>query len=209
MTTVLIYLKYPQEGKVKTRLAKDIGQQEATRVYEKLLHYTFAVTDQLPKAEFKVVAMCDPFKPLSDYQAYLSSYRAVCRHQSGRNLGERLANGFRETLNETDSAIAVGTDCPGLETQHYHQSRSLLKTQYDLVLGPSRDGGYYLLGMKHFYPTLFTEIPWSTEMVGRLTQAKAKGLGLNVHRLELLSDIDTLEDWEKAKSDFATGKRWD
>ena len=90
-------------------------------------------------------------------------------------------------------AILVGTDMPSLPASYYGQAVSLL-SDHDLVLGPSLDGGYYLIGLKRPIPDLFTGIPWSTDRVFSLTRTKAEALGLNTALLPTCRDVDTIED---------------
>lgn len=186
---VLVLLKFPEKGRVKTRLARDIGEERALEVYRELLQYTFDLTDSLDPSRFQTVAVCDPSHGLEKYRELL--YRRHCGFslQRGGDLGERMKN----ALELFTPAILIGSDCRELTKRHIEEAATALTTS-DLVLGPARDGGYYLIGANRVYPELFCEMPWSTEKVFEMTMERAKQLSLAVHTLETLRDIDTAAD---------------
>jgi len=123
------------------------------------------------------------------------------RPQGAGDLGERMARAFRGAF-ECDAArvVLVGTDCPGLTEGLLGDAFESLR-HTDLVLGPARDGGYYLIGLRKTTPGLFTGVPWGTEKVLERTKEIADGLGLSVRLLDLLDDVDRPEDlaiWREA-----------
>ena len=97
--------------------------------------------------------------------------------------------------------MAIGTDCPELGPVQIHKAMNELR-QHDVILGPAKDGGYYLIGMKRFRQPLFTDIPWGTDAVCRETQRIASSLNLSVALLDELSDVDRPEDMDLLDSQF-------
>ena len=106
-----------------------------------------------------------------------------------------MARAFQEAFAEGFSRVlAIGCDCPEMTTKDLQDAEHALE-QSEVVLGPARDGGYWLLGMRRFYPELLSEIPWSTDAVFQRTLERAAWAGLSVSLLRRLSDIDTESDW--------------
>jgi uncharacterized protein len=119
----------------------------------------------------------------------------TCSAQIDGDLGVRMARAFQEAFAGGFSKVLVmGCDCPEMTTKDLQDAEHALERS-EVVLGPARDGGYWLLGMRRFYPELLTEIPWSTDAVFRQTMERAAGAGLSVSLLRQLTDIDTEADW--------------
>jgi len=119
---------------------------------------------------------------------------AAFRPQAGGNLGTRLAYAFGHAFAAGDDAVVIiGTDAPGVNRRIVTAAFRALRA-HDLVLGPSLDGGYYLIGLSSPQPALFREIPWSTGAVLRATQTRARALGLRATVLGPLRDVDTARD---------------
>ena len=111
-------------------------------------------------------------------------------------MGDKIQHAFEHVLDSCDSCIIIGSDCPRLSTEHIHQAFEVLKS-HDTVIGPTYDGGYYLLGMNQLHPTLFMDIDWSTDQVYQQTIEKISAAGLTYQSMDMLSDVDYIEDWEK------------
>jgi len=189
-TALIIFIKNPQLGKVKTRLAKSIGEEKALNVYNQLLQITQSVSLQ---CNFSRYLFYSDFIDRADnwYE------KDFLKHlQIGDDLGQRMQHAFEFVFKLGHSkAIIIGSDCPTIMPEHLQQAETTLEKN-DVVFGPSEDGGYYLMGMKKAIPTLFENQPWSTDL---LLQNSIKQLGqlqLSHHLLPVLNDIDTLEDWE-------------
>ncbi len=119
-------------------------------------------------------------------------------------MARSLCLAFEDNVN---SAVIIGTDCPGLNANLLHEAFELLHL-YDLVLGPALDGGYYLLALRSFIPELFVGINWSTAEVLQQTVAIAQQLNLSVNYLPALADVDRPEDlpvWEQISVKIAGG----
>ena len=189
---LLIFIKNPELGKVKTRLAKSIGDSEALHVYKKLLNSTVSVAEKT-----------DAHRQIW-YSSYLDNKDGIKPElfgkylQMGSDLGERMKGAFRRAFDDgADRVVIIGSDCPDLSEAIVENAFEQLQ-ENDLVIGPSEDGGYYLLGMNNLQKELFNDIDWSTEHVLEQTLKKAKNLSLRIACLPEQNDIDTLEDLEKA-----------
>lgn len=189
---LLIFIKNPELGKVKTRLAKSIGDEKALQVYRELLKKTISVAE---KTEARRQVWYSSF---IDYEDEIDTQFFEKYLQSGSNLGERMKNSFRQVFEEgIGKAVIIGSDCPELNEWMIKNAFDGLN-ENDMVIGPSEDGGYYLLGMNRFFKTLFEDIEWSTESVLESTIQKAKINGLKVFQLPILNDIDNIEDLKKS-----------
>ena len=202
---VAVFLKLPIPGKVKTRLASTIGDTRAAELYSKMVHHLWDVAlAPLDRNRFELVACSDPMGTKEEYKAAFPFLEMQWLRQQGKDLGQRMANTFR-TLNPPAGAtipgypatILVGTDCVEMRPRHFEEAASALGDN-SIVLGPATDGGYYLIGAKECHGELFRGIEWSTPTVFSHTKEIAESLGLRVHELETLSDIDTIEDLNKS-----------
>ena len=193
MTKVLlIFIKNPELGKVKTRLAKSIGDDKALQVYKELLEKTISVAKRTD-ARRQVW-----YSSFIDYEDEITTDKFEKYLQSGSNLGERMKNAFQQVFEEgVERAVIIGSDCPSLNKKIVKNAFDRLK-ENDLVIGPSEDGGYYLLGMNRYYEALFEDIEWSTESVLESTLQKAESNRLKVFQLPILNDIDNLEDLKRS-----------
>jgi len=188
MTALIILQKNAVKGKVKTRLAASIGENEALKIYLELLQITYEEVSRVNSAD-KRVYFSNDLDP-----SYLEVQNASAHLQSGADLGERIANAFKETFEAGyKKVLIIGSDCPSITAEIITEAVQVLEEK-DLVIGPAGDGGYYLLGSRHFHPQLFEAVPWSTAAVRRLTLEAAERLKLSSHVLEELNDVDTIED---------------
>lgn len=186
---VLVFQKNEVLGKVKTRLAAGVGEEQALEIYRQLLAKTyFALRD----FSVSITTYFSEFIP--DNPIHSAKNKLV---QVGQDLGDRMKNAFAENFESgMEKVVLIGTDCPSLEGIHLSQAFEALD-QSDLVIGPAQDGGYYLIGMKRRADFLFEGITWSSELVLSQTLALAAAQGLKTSLLPVLEDIDTLEDWER------------
>ena len=186
---VLVFQKNEVLGKVKTRLAAGVGEEQALEIYRQLLDKTYLA---LRDISVSITTYFSEFIP--DNPIHSAENKLV---QLGQDLGERMKNAFAENFElGIEKVVLIGTDCPSLEGIHLAQAFEALD-QSDLVLGPAQDGGYYMIGMKRRADFLFEGITWSTELVLSQTLALAAEQGLQTSLLPVLEDIDTLEDWER------------
>lgn len=191
---LLIFVKNPEKGSVKTRLAETVGDEKACQTYRKLLDYTIEVAGQV-KAKKQIW-----YSSFIDDSDGLGGAGFEKKLQQGSNLGERMAGAFKQGVEEGFKKILIiGSDCPGISAEIIENGFDRLN-QYDVVIGPSEDGGYYLIGSKEFIPQIFIKIPWSTENVFPETIRILQNKSLSYSQLPALNDIDTEEDLKK--SDF-------
>ena len=187
-TLLNIFVKQPQLGKVKTRLAATVGDQKALEIYRKLLERTRTVT--MPLSSDKAVY----YTPEVQYDDLWEEAYYHKAPQPEGDLGERMLRAFEESFAQGYQRVCIiGSDCYELSTQIIEQAFEALKT-HDLVIGPSTDGGYYLLGMQRLYPALFQGKHWSTASVGKDTIEDATRMQLRWLALPTLSDVDEEAD---------------
>ncbi len=194
---LMIFQKNAVRGKVKTRIAATEGEDLALEIYKWLCAHTHQVAKEIKVDKFLFFSDFIPENSAADYPGYHLML------QSGDDLGERMCNAFRCLFSKGySSVVIIGTDCPELQVSDLH-SAFLALSRHDLVIGPARDGGYYLLGMGRFCPELFGGIPWSTPRVLELTLDAADQAGMDYEFLNIHSDVDTFGDWQ----DFSLGRK--
>lgn len=187
-TRLIIFVKNPIAGKVKTRLAKVVGIEKAKNIYIELLEKTNAITRQLSSDKAVYYADYINKEDLWDHGIYQKCL------QDGVDLGERMANAFSESFAMGYTrAIIIGSDCYQLDKETIEQGFRVLK-EHDVVLGPTYDGGYYMIGMKENQAALFKDKAWSTDKVYSQTVASCEAEKLSYNILKMLSDVDEYED---------------
>ena len=189
---LMVFAKAPRPGSVKTRLAADIGDDEAASVYRILGRQ---VLDQVRDGSYRTVVYYAPPGAGSSVREWLGDAGVEYRPQNGDGLGERLEHAFAEAFKASQRVCVIGTDAPGVDQKRVEQAFDSLDAS-DVVFGPTSDGGYYLLGLNRPQPELFRGVPWSTNQVFAASFERASSLGLHPTTLPALSDIDTLEDLE-------------
>jgi uncharacterized protein len=187
---IIVFIRNAELGKVKTRLAAELGAEETLRIYKKLLELTRAAVEPLPYSVYLY------YSSFVDTQDSWDPVRFCKGVQQGEDLGARMANAFRAVFAAGhDSALIIGSDCPELDTRKLLYAAGLLDT-HDAVVGPARDGGYYLLGLKRFIPEVFENMAWSTNTVFAETLVRLYDKGARAALLPVLRDIDTRADLE-------------
>ncbi|MEX1123357.1 MAG: TIGR04282 family arsenosugar biosynthesis glycosyltransferase [Balneolales bacterium] len=185
---LIVFVKNPKIGKVKTRLAASIGKQAALDVYLKLLDHTRTITE-------KVSAQVHIFYSEFIDDADMWPDKIFIKHQqTGAYLGERMQNAFKEIFNiGYKKAVIIGSDCLELETENINQAFRLLNN-YDAVIGPAIDGGYYLMGMNRLISAAFENKTWSTSSVFDETIKDFQAHKISWQELPYLKDVDTIDD---------------
>jgi uncharacterized protein len=187
---LVIFAKAPVAGKAKTRLIPKLGAAGAAALAARMLADTLA---QARGAAVDAVELCiDPAPDHPDWQGHLPTDVALSGQGVG-DLGERLARAARRATEAGERVLLVGTDCPELTRERLGAAAASLRGR-DCVIHPARDGGYVLLGLSRFHPSLFTGIAWSGPMVAETTLARAAALGWSVQVGETLHDIDVPAD---------------
>lgn len=191
--TLIIFMRYPQAGTTKTRLIPALGPEGAAQVYCHLAERTLVQGVAALQHHQEInVEIWFTGGSVAQMQTWLGE--RVYRSQPAGDLGERMLAAFAAVFADgSDRVVLIGTDCPDLSTNHLTEAFAAL-AQYDVVLGPAQDGGYYLIGLRRPIPDLFVNMPWSTTIVAQRTLTIAAQLGLSVHCLPCLTDIDRPED---------------
>ncbi len=188
--TLLVFAKAPEPGRVKTRLARTIGEEKAAALYRRVGRQ---VVDQLRGGPYRTVVCYAPADADDSVRAWLGPHGVVFRPQGPGDLGARMAEAFDDAFDDADRVCIVGTDAPEVDRAVVREAFRALE-RADLVLGPARDGGYYLMALRRPVPELFRDVPWSTGDVLDATLERARCLGLDVTLLDERSDIDTADD---------------
>ncbi|MBI4367086.1 MAG: TIGR04282 family arsenosugar biosynthesis glycosyltransferase [Deltaproteobacteria bacterium] len=197
MDTLCLFAKWPTPGQVKTRLAAHIGPERAARLYRRMVEHVVRQTDPAASRRgYRRVLYGDPPEAAAAFRAWLPAI-AEQRSQRGADLGERMARAFAECAAEAEPqpprTCVIGTDCLALDARDIDAALGALDF-HDMVIGPTRDGGYYLLGLTVPRPALFTAIAWGTDAVCKATMHAAAQLRLRVAVLPERRDIDTVQD---------------
>jgi rSAM/selenodomain-associated transferase 1 len=189
---LLFFVKNPERGKVKSRLAAVIGDDSAIRLYKNL------VTQMLSTLKEGTFPLYICFFPKNDQKPIRNWLGREYRYmpQNGKDLGERMRNGFFDGFAMGyKRVVLIGSDIPDLPINYIEKAFKSLK-EMDVVIGPAFDGGYYLIGFKDktFSPQVFEGIAWGTKNVFAETIEKLKRFRRAVHTLPYQRDIDTAED---------------
>lgn len=185
---LIIFYRNPELGKVKSRLSATMGESKALAIYLMLSAHVRQATAALKPD--KVVYYSNYIDTEDGWSNDVYSKRL----QRGAGLGEKMSAAFEESFSEGYSeVIIIGTDCLELTAQILNEAFEKLKNN-DVVIGPARDGGYYLLGMKKLHPEFFESKSWSTSTVFSDTIADIEKLGLRYYTLPIISDVDVEED---------------
>ncbi len=190
--TLAVFAKAPVPGRVKTRLAVEIGTRPAATLYR---HLGRAVVRETAGPGYRTVVWFAPPGARRAVRAWLDGFGVTgYRSQGAGDLGARLRRAFLRQFADGDGAVVIiGTDCPEIRGRDVVRAFDALES-YDVVLGPARDGGYYLVGLRAPHPALFREIPWSTPNVMRVTRVRAATIGLRCKLLRQLRDVDSATD---------------
>jgi hypothetical protein len=195
---LVVFLKYPEPGKVKTRLAQTIGPRKAAEIYRRLVSITLNNTHSANYSR------CIWYFPARKEQA-IKEWLAVADPffvQKGGDLGEKMAYVTETHLAQHFTKVAIiGTDCPFVDAKLIQRAFDGLERR-DCVIGPSEDGGYYLLALKKFYPAIFKQINWSTSHVLSQTIAQLDSQHLTYAFLPEFLDIDTYEDLQTLRCEY-------
>jgi len=207
---LIVFLKEPRPGQVKTRLGAALGLRAAADVYRALLRDTLTWVAKLTKDPHYGIEL--HFAPREASPDWLRAYVPAAPTgawlavpQPPGDLGRRLRSAFLGAFRRgAKSVCAVGTDCPRLGAQLVRQAMDRLRSA-DVVLGPARDGGYYLVALRAYRPEIFRGIPWSRSEVLERTVRAARKAGLMVSFLTELDDLDTVEDLDAVRQALMEG----
>ncbi len=189
---LIVFVKAPRPGFVKTRIAQALGAETAAAVYRALATRVLANLAGLERVELRFA----PDDALTEINPWLRPGWSA-RPQGAGDLGARLHRAFVEAFaTGARHVVVIGSDCPDVQPEDIQRAWHSLATA-DLALGPARDGGYWLIGLTQAQPRLFAEMPWSTAEVLPQTLGRADALGLRVARLRELADVDSAADGQR------------
>lgn len=197
MQKLIVFLKWPEKGKVKTRLAAALGDEEAACVYKKLAEDTVSAVRSLAGKSTDVVIAFDPPERETEIRQWIRGPFKFLSQGDG-DLGSRLSRAACAAFEEgAEKVVLVGSDCSELDAFTVNRAFWALSRK-DVVIGPTADGGYYLIGLKRARDAfLFDQIPWSTPEVLKNTLKKAEDAGLSYELLSEKFDVDTVDDLKR------------
>lgn len=189
---VLVFTRAPRPGNTKRRLIPALGPEGAAELHRRMLHktVTVALAAQLgPVQVWATPSIDDPA-----LSALHEAFGVALHLQHGVDLGDRMLHAFRQSLLVHAAAIIVGSDCPEMEAADLRQAGAWLRDSYAAVLGPSRDGGYFLIATKLAQGELFRDIPWGEAGVLEATRVRLRSLRWPWAELPERSDVDRPAD---------------
>lgn len=188
---LIILTRNPELGKVKTRLAKGLGNENALAIYKSLLAHTRDVVTKVDctrRVGYSVKIRTNDYWDGTHFEKF---------QQEGEDLGIRMQNAFNDAFDQGHSKVLIiGSDLYDLRPKHITEAFDALD-QKDVVIGPAQDGGYYLLGLKKMQSEIFYNKDWGTDTVYQKTIDNLKTQ--TVYTLETLNDIDYAEDLKPYK----------
>ncbi len=190
---LIVFTRYPEPGITKTRLIPVLGKVGAANLHRLMAQKAIARALSLQNSRQLSVEIHHTGDSQQQMQDWLGT-DLIYQNQIEGDLGARMTAAFQNSFDSgVDKVAIIGTDCPDLKAEILAQAFDKL-SHHDLVLGPAKDGGYYLIGMRRAIPELFDGIKWGTSEVFAATRAIAQNLDLNIAYLPTLADIDLPED---------------
>jgi rSAM/selenodomain-associated transferase 1 len=187
---LIVFVKAPRPGTVKTRIAQTAGAERACAIYRDLVATVLQRIFSIRGTQLRFA----PDDAEEEIKPWLRD-DWIAAPQGAGDLGERLQRAFAESFAAgAERVVIIGSDCPEAAAKDVRNAWKELKS-HDVVIGPAVDGGYWLIGLREPRPELFRAIAWSSDQVLGQTLAQASALGLRVQLLRMLDDIDTEADW--------------
>ena len=191
---LIVFLKYPETKKVKTRLGEKMGAHKATELYREMA--SFIADSFSGSLKWKAFFFYTPQERRKDVLEWLGNRDALFFPQEGESLGQRMSHAFGKCFSlGFRNIIIIGTDCVMITEEDVEAAFSLLSGgEFEAVLGPATDGGYYLLGLCRKTDSLFQNMQWSTDRVFKETEERLRENGLRHAVIRELADIDEEKD---------------
>lgn len=192
------FAKWPQPGRVKTRLEPRLGQEGALQAHIRL---TLAVLEQLRNSGHPLLLAWDqplatPPPEAGPVLAAMERNHLPSTIQQGADLGERMTHALAEGLECAGKAMVIGSDCPSVDPEYIEQARQALD-HADVVFGPSDDGGYVLIGARDTRQGMLDGVTWGSEQALVQSILAVERVGLSVAILEPRWDVDEPADWDR------------
>lgn len=189
---LIMFTRIPEPGKTKTRLHPVLTPSEAARLHRKLTEKTVKVAKRLCKNDV-ILEVHVTGGTIQSAKEWLGDDLCI-KKQHGGNLGQKMSGAFSHAFKSgVGSVVLIGTDCPDLSGEILNEAFESLE-ENDVVIGPAVDGGYYLIGLRKYFPGIFENIPWGAGDVFKKTMNRIKSSDLKYHTLTELRDIDRPED---------------
>lgn len=193
--SVLVFAKAPEPGAVKTRLIPALGSGGAAVLAARMIRRTLSTVKIADVGPIELWCTPDASHPL--FALCQRDFGASVHIQSGDDLGGRMANAVADALSRADQTILIGTDIPTLEVQDLEHAKQVLIAGEDAVIGPTADGGYYLIGLRTPACELFEDMRWSTDAVFRETLRRVQALNWSMTTIAERWDVDVPQDLER------------
>ncbi len=198
---VMLFAKAPVLGAVKQRLAVDVGDHWALQAHQTLVEHALAQLDRLQTMGCVRELWLTGHLDLPIIRSWARSWQARMREQVGVDLGASMRHALHTHVRMDRRAVLVGSDVPVIDAEFAWQALEALRRS-DVVLAPSEDGGYGLVGASRLVPRLFDGVEWGTGRVLEQTLAQADHHGYSVTLLDPVWDVDTLADWQRFEAQF-------
>jgi rSAM/selenodomain-associated transferase 1 len=198
-TTILVFAKAPDPGKVKTRLASYIGEGPAAVLAARLALRTIATAREADVGDVEL--WCAPETAHPFFDLCRRRHGVALQAQSGNDLGSRMDHALRSALQRTPAAILIGSDIPAMSSADLRAAAASLAAGADAVFGPAEDGGYWLIGLSKVDETIFADIPWGGPDVLSTTRERCEALRWRVTEVATRWDVDRPEDFERLRRD--------
>ncbi|MEM9275468.1 MAG: TIGR04282 family arsenosugar biosynthesis glycosyltransferase [Cyanobacteria bacterium P01_F01_bin.143] len=196
--SLIIFTRYPEPGKTKTRMIPALGAEGAAELQRQLSEHTIQTAQKLQESRQIEIEIHFAGGDRDLMSSWLGNNHSYYPQASG-DLGAKMQSAFAKAFEQGKQRIVtIGIDCPDITPTILNQAFDSLKSN-ELVLGGAEDGGYYLIGLSKLVPELFQDINWGTDSVFATTKAIAQKLALSIGYLPVLADIDRPEDLEIAQ----------
>jgi rSAM/selenodomain-associated transferase 1 len=191
---IILFTKAPEPGLVKTRLISALGRNNAAAIYRQFLDQTLETLHRSALAPMAIY--CSPSTHHPWFQFVKNQYGVTLYEQQPGDLGQRMDTAISTVLEDTESCVLIGGDCPTLLAGDIDEALAALANGCEIVLGPAQDGGYYLLGARHVISPYLENIDWGSASVFAETSQRLDRDCVKWHCLTMRADIDTIEDYE-------------
>ncbi len=198
-SVILVFAKAPIAGRVKTRLLSFMTPERIVSFYKNLVLYSLKIAIESGVGSVELWCAPSPNHPFFQRCAEIFQIPLLCQPEG--DLGYRMAYAFSKTLQRASIVILMGTDCPSLTPDDLKEAKESLTKGYQAVLSPAEDGGYVLIGLNQFHPSIFEGISWGSSSVLQETRERLLRLGWRWKELSERWDIDRPEDLERLKKE--------
>jgi uncharacterized protein len=196
---VVVLAKNPAPGQVKTRLIPVLGAQGAAEIHRRMVRHTLSTAVAAFPGQVELWVTPDRNDPF--FAGCAAKFGVTLEEQSTGDLGRKMQHAIEAGLTRARSVLLTGTDCPMLSASYLHAASAALVAGNDVVLGPTEDGGYALLGVRRPCPAIFSGVSWGSRAVLSETRLRLAEAGLRWQEMPLLWDVDVPEDVARVAAD--------